>query len=92
MVAALVDGDRRLSWVQFVVHLKFLSFDQDVRPPGGGCGDQHDRSGFEQPINLRPGNVVFFIRDSFQPISKPTASRPGPHHSRRADGGFDVKA
>jgi hypothetical protein len=41
---------------------------------------------------LRPGNVVFFIRDSFQPISKPTASRPGPHHSRRADGGFDVKA
>jgi hypothetical protein len=24
----------------------------DVRPPGAGRGDQHDRSGFEQPIDL----------------------------------------
>jgi hypothetical protein len=43
----------------------------NVRPPGASLGDQHDRSGFEPPIDLRPGNVVFFVGIFFSTFQNP---------------------
>jgi hypothetical protein len=36
----------------------------DVRPPGAGRGEQHDRAGFEQPIDFGQGKVGFLHRGS----------------------------
>jgi len=40
----------------------------DVRPPGAGGGEQHDRAGFEQPIDFGQGKVGFFIGDQKMPL------------------------
>src|ERR1017187_10225858 len=57
-VADHATHDRRLE-----LHHRMPRHGHDVRPPGAGRRDHHDRAGFEQPIDLRQGKRCFFIWD-----------------------------